>query len=198
MVKKLKYLLFFLLLFLVISISFLFGVLFLPVFMNPLFNGFDLLRIPDFQEHEWTNMKVEYYTYTTSNSDYSSLRYQAEDKKKTDCGLREIKYFTISDPEQVKNAMKLIRPKDKWPMSVGVSRGTEICDSSGSIWDMSISDGRIYIAKRGTTASFGFDVDNDFAHYIIKLILENERKLRPNAKFDDIGLPYFNNYKNIN
>lgn len=94
--------------------------------------------------------------------------------------------------------MKLIRPKDKWPMSVGVSRGTEIRDSSGSIWDMSISDGRIYIAKRGTTASFGFDVDNDFAHYIIKLILENERKLRPNAKFEDIGLPYFNNYKNIN
>ena len=175
--------------FLLILVSMLIGFFFLPVFMNPLFNFFDLFRVPNFQEHKWTSMKIEYYTLSDSN--YMRLKSKDEDRRGNDFDLREVKYFTINNPENVQKAMSLIQVKDWWPMSIGVPRGTEVHDESGDIWDMTISPNRIYIAKRGTTASYGFEVNNDFAYYIRKLAFENEKQSNPNTKFEYIGLTYF-------
>jgi len=178
------------LLFLLVPISMLIGFFFLPILMNPLFNFFDLFRVPDFQEHKWTSMKIEYYTLSESN--YMRLKSKDEDRRGEDFDLREVKYFTINNPENVQKAMGLIQVKDWWPMSVGVQRGTEVLDESNNIWDMTISNSRIYIAKRGTTASYGFEVNNDFAYYIRKLALKNEKQTNPNAKIEYIGLTCFN------
>lgn len=158
--------------------------------MNPLFNFFDLFRVPNFQEHKWTSIKIEYYTLSESN--YMRLKSKYEDRRGNDNDLREVKYFAINNPEDVQKAMSLIQVKDWWPMSVGVQRGTEVHDEAGNIWDMTISPIRIYIAKRGTTASYGFEVNNDFAYYIRKLAFENEKRINPNAKIEYIGLTCFN------
>lgn len=191
MIKSKRYLLSCsaLLLFLLILISMFIGFLFLPIFMNPLFNFFDLFRVPNFQEHKWTSMKIEYYTLSDSN--YMRLKSKDEDRRGNDFDLREVKYFTINNPENVQKATSLIQVKDWWPMSIGVPRGTEVHDESGDIWDMTISPNRIYIAKRGTTASYGFEVNNDFAYYIRKLAFENEKRTNPNTKFECIGLTCF-------
>lgn len=177
-------------LFLLILISMLIGFFFLPVFMNPLFNFFDLFRVPNFQEHKWTSMKIEYYTLSDSN--FMRLKSKDEDRRGNDFDLREVKYFTINNPENVQKVMSLIQVKDWWPMSIGVPRGTEVHDESDVIWDMTISPNRIYIAKRGTTASYGFEVNNDFAYYIRKLAFENEKRTNPNTKLEYIGLTCFN------
>ena len=179
-------------LFLLILISMLIGFFFLPVFMNPLFNFFDLFRVPNFQEHKWTSMKIEYYTLSDSN--FMRLKSKDEDRRGNDFDLREVKYFTINNPENVQKAMSLIQVKDWCPMSIGVPRGTEVHDESDVIWDMTISPNRIYIAKRGTTASYGFEVNNDFAYYIRKLAFENEKRTNPNTKLEYIGLTCFNVY----
>ena len=177
-------------LFLLILISMLIGFFFLPVFMNPLFNFFDLFRVPNFQEHKWTSMKIEYYKLSDSN--FMRLKSKDEDRRGNDFDLREVKYFTINNPENVQKVMSLIQVKDWWPMSIGVPRGTEVHDESDVIWDMTISPNRIYIAKRGTTASYGFEVNNDFAYYIRKLAFENEKRTNPNTKLEYIGLTCFN------
>lgn len=192
MIKSRRYLLgcSALLLFLLILVSMFIGFFFLPIFMNPLFNFFDLFRVPNFQEHKWTSMKVEYYTLSDSN--FMRLKSKNEDRRGNDFDLREVKYFTINNPENVQKTMSLIQVKDWWPMSVGVQRGTEVHDESDNVWDMTISPNRIYIAKRGTTASYGFEVNNDFAYYIRKLVLENEKRTNPNIKFEYIGLTCFN------
>ena len=178
--------------FLLIIVPMLVGFFIFPIFINPLFNFFDLFRVPNFQEHKWTSMKVEYYTLSDSN--FIRLKSEDEDRRGNDFDLRDVKYFTSNNPENVQKAMSLIQVKDWWPMSIGVQRGTEVHDETGNIWDMCISPGRIYIAKRGTTASYGFEVNNDFAYYIRKLAFENEKRTNPNTKFEYIGLTCFNVY----
>ena len=135
-------------------------------------------------------MKIEYYKLSDSN--FMRLKSKDEDRRGNDFDLREVKYFTINNPENVQKVMSLIQVKDWWPMSIGVPRGTEVHDESDVIWDMTISPNRIYIAKRGTTASYGFEVNNDFAYYIRKLAFENEKRTNPNTKLEYIGLTCFN------
>ena len=139
-------------------------------------------------------MKVEYCTLPEAN--YMMLKSGTKADGSEALKLREIKYFTIDNPEIVRNAMKLIRPKSKWLMGVGVVRGTEIRDESGNIWDMAIREERIYVAIRPsptsfTTASFGFETNNDFAHYLRNIAFEIEKKTNPNIKLERVGLPYF-------
>ena len=83
------------------------GFFLLFVFMNPLFNFFDLFRVPNFQEHKWTVMKIEYYVLSEEN--YVKLESETRSRLGNDLDLRERKHFTIDNGKRQGLALPLWR-----------------------------------------------------------------------------------------